>query len=144
MPLALTSPTTPVVTYCGVDLEPLLEAARESPRRRMIQPVQRAETAPVQRLLNALQPGTYIRPHRHPLPGASETIVLLRGRLAVRIYTADGTLLSQHRLGPGDLIDIEPGVWHGMVCLAPDTVIAEFKNGPYNPEQDKEFAPWAP
>jgi len=30
-----------------------------------------------------------------------------------------------------------------MVCLAPDTVIAEFKKGPYDPETDKEFAPWS-
>ena len=45
-------------------------ASRESPRKRIIQPIHSGPSDLLQRMLNSLQPGTYIRPHRHaPEPG---------------------------------------------------------------------------
>ena len=132
-----------VVTYRRDELESLLMASRQSPRRRMIQQIQRSEQDPVQRLLNAMQLGTYVRPHRHPLAGASETVVLLQGKLGVVIFSDDGNIVESILLKRGAVLDIESGVWHSMVCLAPDTVIAEFKMGPYDVTTDKEFAPWS-
>ena len=95
--------------------------------------------------MNFLQPGTYVRPHRHPGLMASESVVLLAGALDVLIFDERGELTARHELrGPGSLIDLEPGVWHGMIVQAPDTVIFEVKCGPYEPEADKDFASWAP
>ena len=120
-------------------------ASRESPRLRMIQPVQREQSAKVQRLLNFLQPGTYIRPHCHPLNHATESVCLLSGHLEVLIFSPEGSICARHHLTTmSPLIDIEPETWHGMIVHALDTVIFEVKQGPYNPETDKEFAPWAP
>lgn len=120
-------------------------ASRKSPRLRMIQPVQRAQSAKVQRLLNFLQPGTYIRPHCHPLDHATESVCLLSGHVEVLIFSPEGSIQARHHLtNTSPLIDIEPGAWHSMIVRAPDTVIFETKQGPYNPETDKEFAPWSP
>ena len=42
------------------------------------------------------------------------------------------------------IMDIEPKVWHTIFALDPDSVILEIKGGPYDREQDKVFADWAP
>ncbi len=141
---ALPSPVDDVVFYDTSELTDLTTQAQESSRARMMQPIQRSTDAPVQRLLNAIQPGSYVRPHMHPTAGGSETIIVMQGRLGVMIYEPDGGLRQHYLLEPGCVIDIEPGVWHGMVALAPDTIIAEFKKGPYDARRDKEFAPWSP
>lgn len=122
-------------------------AAAESPRQRMIYPIQRTQDAAVQRLLNFLQPDTYIRPHCHPEPHAIESIQLLQGALGYQIFRADGSVKERFMLragAAGSVVDIEPGVWHNFVIFEADTVIIEFKKGPYNARTDKHFAAWAP
>jgi len=113
----------------------------------MVLPLHRHQGATVQRLLNFLQLGTYIQPHHHPLPGASETIQVLQGQVGFLTFSADGTPAAALSLLPPPLpglVDIEPLTWHTMVALAPDTVLLEIKQGPYDPATDKAFAPWAP
>lgn len=100
-----------------------------------------------QRLLNVVQPDTYIRPHRHRDPGKSETFVVLRGEIAFFHFDERGRVLTARRLGSqvdALAVDMQPGVWHCIVALTPDCVIFEGKNGPYDPATDKEFAAWAP
>jgi len=128
-------------------IEKGLEASRKSGRKRMILPIHRQQEAEVQRLVNFLQPGTYIRPHKHPMPHATESIVLLQG--AIRFFTFDGVgdVITDQTLtsnGIPDVIDIEPGTWHTFLVQEPDTIIFECKKGPYDVETDKEFAVWAP
>ncbi|MBL9115978.1 MAG: WbuC family cupin fold metalloprotein [Verrucomicrobiaceae bacterium] len=121
-------------------------AAAASPRKRIILPVHRSDESVVQRMLNFMQPGTYIQPHRHPQQHAIETIQVLRGAMDFLVFSPDGDVIQRHRLQSDSLglIDIEPGVWHGMVVLEPNTVILEIKRGPYDANADKFFAPWAP
>jgi cupin fold WbuC family metalloprotein len=134
--------------FCLTDdlIEAGLTAARESPRKRIIQPIQRSQDAVVQRMLNFLLPGTNLRPHLHPRDNAIETIQVLRGELGFVIFEEDGSVRELHRLSSDGfgLIDIEPRVWHTSVALAPDTVILEIKCGPYDVKTDKIFADWAP
>jgi len=121
------------------------KASRESHRLRVMQPIQRTQDAGVQRLLNFLQPGTYIRPHCHPLPDASESVLVISGRLEVLIFDSHGSIQERHHLETSNpFIDIEPGVWHSMIVLENDTTVLEFKKGPYDPITDKLFAHWAP
>lgn len=124
-----------------------VEASRTSPRRRIMVPIQRSEAAPVQRLLNVMQPGSYVQPHRHPRPQATELAFIISGRMQVWIFHDDGTIRETRQCvphSPCPLVDLEPGIWHTFAALEPDTVILEIKGGPYDPELDKEFAPWAP
>jgi len=128
-------------------IEKGIAASRQSSRRRIILPIHRIQEAKVQRMVNFLQPGTYIRPHKHTMPHASESIVLLKGSIRFFTFDDDGNPRTSHILDANPLpgiIDIEPGTWHSFLVLQPDTVIFECKKGPYDAKTDKEFADWAP
>lgn len=144
---AFQNPDGDVFQLSGSRIDEGLAASRKSQRKRMILPIHRTQEAEVQRLINFLQPGTYIRPHKHAMPHASESIVLLQG--AIRFFTFDegGEVLTDNTLSSKpipDVIDIESGTWHSFLVLELDTIIFECKKGPYNADTDKEFASWAP
>lgn len=102
-------------------------------------------------MLNALVPGTYVRPHRHPDEHQGEGFILLRGRLALLVFTTDGNIdfIQSRVLTARDGccgMDIPPHTWHSLVALE-ESVIYEVKGQPaggYVAARDKEFAPWAP
>lgn len=145
--LAFENPTGNYFNLSQKMIEQGLRASRESSRLRMIFPIHRQQNAEVQRMINFLQPGTYIRPHIHPMPHASESIVVMKG--AIRFFTFDdsGSIVSDQILKsapiPG-VLDIEPDTWHSFVVLEKDTIIFECKKGPYSAGTDKKFAEWAP
>lgn len=145
--LAFENPDGDLFRLSDEMIEAGLVASRESVRKRMILPIHRKQEAVVQRLVNFLQPGTYIRPHKHPLDHATETIILLKG--SVRFFTFDdagGVLTDQVVTSspiPG-VLDMEPNVWHSFLVLEEDTILFESKKGPYNAKTDKEFAEWSP
>ncbi|UVE16977.1 WbuC family cupin fold metalloprotein [Pseudomonas sp. LS44] len=102
---------------------------------------------PCHRLAVGLQPNTYIPPHRHLSADKAETLLVLKGRLGLLIFSVDGELLEQRELvAGGDCVgvDLPPGVFHSLVVLEPDTLMFECKAGPYRPVGDGELAPWAP
>lgn len=124
-----------------------LAASRASARKRIIFPIHRTQPAPVQRMLNFLQPGTYVKPHIHCGDGSSESIVLLAGSLLYFIFNEEGDVIHSFRTSAGTLsavLDMEPDVWHSFIVLEPNTVIFECKKGPYEAMSDKDFAIWAP
>ena len=143
MTLAMTNPTEPVFELTPALREEGLALSRLSPRRRMLLPIHRHQDDLVQRMVNFLQPGTYIQAHQHPRDWASETILVISGCLGFVTFDEAGKVLTTSRLEVGDLIDIEAQVWHGVLALEPDTVILEIKRGPYD-DQDKVFADWSP
>ena len=103
--------------------------------------------APIQRMLNALEPGTYLPPHRHLNPGKDEMYLILRGRLITFFFNDEGEVIDRVELSPlnGRLgIEIPAGVWHSMVVLEKGTVIYEIKQGPYTPISEDNVASWAP
>lgn len=102
---------------------------------------------PAHRLLNAIEPGSWLPPHRHLDPAKDETIIVLAGALGVVIFGADGEIVStRHLTAGGDCcgVDIPYGTWHTVLALVPGTVIFEAKSGPYRPLSVEELAPWAP
>lgn len=108
-----------------------------------------SDASPLHRMLNAVEPGSYIRPHRHLHPPKAECFIILRGLAGFAFFDdlgrapdEDLVLLDPQR-GPL-AVDIRPGVWHTLVSLSPGTVLFEVKTGPYDPMSDKDFAPWAP
>jgi len=121
--------------------------SRTSPRKRVIKPFHKRPEDPLHRMLNAVQPGTYVRPHRHLYPPKSEAWILLRGKVLFFTFHDDGRVKTSIELAAGSPrfgVDLVPGVYHTFVTLEADTVLFEVKNGPYAPETDKAFAPWAP
>ncbi len=143
----LPSPESPVFFLDAARLQQGIAASRVNERRRMMVPIQRSEAAPVQRLLNIMQPGSYVQPHRHPRPQAAELAYVIQGAMQVWIFDDAGAVTESRicRAGTAEsLVDLEPDIWHSFAALEPDTVILEIKGGPYDKAQDKVFAPWAP
>lgn len=124
------------------NLHDLAAQAGAAPRLRKNLNLHERLEDPIQRLLNALEPGTYIRPHRHP-PGVWECFILLHGRCAILLFDDGGRVVDRLELSPGGTIvtEIPADTWHGVVSLAPSTVVLEVKPGPYVPGV---FADWAP
>lgn len=146
-PAALAPPDTSATILTKSMLDHLIAESRKSPRKRIILPLHKSSDSNPQRMLNCLQPGTCIVPHRHLSPPKPETFILLRGKLCVILFKDTGEVLSSHLLspeGPNFGFDLEPGPYHTIIPLQQDTVILEIKSGPYDPASDKDFAPWAP
>lgn len=102
---------------------------------------------PVQRLLNAFEPGTYLRPHRHAQPPKWEMFVILTGHAAVLTFADDGRVQERVELkaeGGIRIVEIAEAAWHTLVALAPRTVLFEVKRGPYLPNPPQDVAAWAP
>jgi cupin fold WbuC family metalloprotein len=124
--------------------------AATNPRRRDIHILHAGDADPLQRMVNAIQPGTYVEPHRHLDPPKAETFIILTGRAGFVLFDDDSGDLDHaeylilDRQDGRFAVDIRPGVWHSIACLASDTVLFEVKNGPYVAHSDKDFAPWAP
>lgn len=136
----------PVEFVTAAGLSALSRGAREAARGRTNLNFH-APADGYQRMLNAIQPGSYVRPHRHADPGKSETFVVLTGEIGFFWFDDGGRLLGARRIGPNQetrAVDLEPGVWHCFLALAPDTVVFEGKNGPYDAATDKQFPAWAP
>lgn len=141
----------PIHTITSSLLEDLLERAAASPRLRAIHRLHDDDWEHCHRMLNALMPGTYVRPHRHDSKYQSEAFIVLRGKLALLIFDEDGSvdLIHSRILSPADGLfgmDIPPGIWHSLVALEA-AVIYEVKGHPaggYVQERDKCFAPWSP
>lgn len=94
-----------------------------------------------------LQPHTYVQPHRHLTADKAETLLVLKGRLGILIFSESGEVLERRVLQAGgdcQGVDLSPGVFHGLVVLEPDSVMFECKAGPYRPVGEGELATWAP
>jgi cupin fold WbuC family metalloprotein len=123
--------------------------AKKNSRKREIHNFHSSDQDALHRMLNSIQPGSYIRPHRHLDPPKDEAFVLLKGSAGFVIFDAElglrkkeFVLLDLERGKYG--IDIRAGVWHTLFSLEPDTVLYEVKPGPYTPLTEKDFASWAP
>lgn len=128
-------------------LDQLSTQARENPRLRKNWNIHPSDDFCCHRLLNAIEPGSYIRPHRHLDPTKDETFMIVRGRLGVILFDEAGLVAKKILLAAdGDTlaVDIPHGIFHGAVSLAPGTIFFEAKAGPYLPLADGEKAAWAP
>lgn len=68
-----------------------------------------------------------------------ESWVVISGAVEFTPYDTDLTEMEKHRLGPGDCVVSLLG-GHNYEILEPDTIVYEFKNGPYTGvEDDKEW-----
>ena len=125
----------------------VVEEAKKSPRLRKNFNIHPSDESRCHRLLNAIEPASYIRPHRHLDPEKDEAFILMSGRLGIILFDSEGevleiVILSQEN---GNLAaDIPHGIYHTAVSLQSGTVFYEAKAGPYVPLTELEAAPWAP
>jgi cupin fold WbuC family metalloprotein len=126
------------------ELQWLCREAARVPRRRTHQLWHLDHADGVQRLAMALQPGTYVRPHRHADPPKWEALVLLTGKVSLLTFDDEGRVLERLELSHADgavVIETPAGTWHSLVAIERDSTLFELKQGPFAPS---EFAGWAP
>ncbi len=100
----------------------------------------------INRMLNAVEPGSYVQPHKHENPYKREVFLLLKGKMLVVFFDNNGSISDHVILDNKENfgVEIPPAEWHTIIALEPGTVVYEIKDGPYLPTDDKNFAAWAP
>ena len=128
-------------------LERVSSQAKASPRRRRNHNFHASESDTCNRLLNAIEPDSYIQPHCHHEAAKDETLIIVRGRLGVIFFDERGAVTATAVLAPAGEsvgVNIPHGMYHTLVALDPGSVFFEAKAGPYAPLTSQEKAPWAP
>jgi cupin fold WbuC family metalloprotein len=141
-------PDRPEIQLLGnTALDVLSYAAADSPRGRLNLNLHDSDSHPAHRFFNAMEPHSYVRPHRHLAAHKEETFVAVRGIFGILIFDEVGTVTQSAILRPdGDIFvaHIPPSVFHSVVAITSGSVFFEVKAGPYFPQTDKDWAPWAP
>lgn len=128
-----------------VEIDDLIYQAKQSPRKRALIRLHEHEE-PVQRMVNALIPGTYITPHKHENPDKVELFSILIGEIAAIEFNDRGDVQQiVHIKADGDnrAVDIPPRTYHTLIPRVPSAAL-EIIQGPYDAATHKKFAPWAP
>jgi cupin fold WbuC family metalloprotein len=98
-------------------------------------------------MLNAMESDPYASPHKHENPDKREVFIILRGSVVAFFFDDAGNitekiLLNNEKGVHG--VEVPPGKWHSIMSLETGSVVYEIKDGPYNAQNDKILAPWAP
>lgn len=112
----------------------LTEKASKSLRLRMNYNLHESFEDSVQRMFNALEPGTIVPIARHPY--SNETLIMLRGKLRVLIYNDNKEIIEDVIIAPNTEnigYHIPKGTWHKVESLESGTVCFETREGPYTP-----------
>ena len=114
--------------------------ASESPRLRMNYNLHESFEDSVQRMFNALEPGTIVPIARHPY--SSETLIMLRGKLRVLIYDDNKNIIEDVVIAPNAEnigYHIPKGTWHKVESLEHGTICFETREGPYAPVAEEDI-----
>lgn len=125
----------------------LLDAAARSPRRRAFRNLHRDFAEPVQRVLIAIQPDSYVPPHRHVEVQQWELFVVLAGSVDFFLFDDEGKVTSRRTFTAGSALtglELAPGQWHSIMAATEGAVFLEVKQGPFDPSQLRHFATFAP
>ena len=125
--------------------------AKESKRLRKHTNIHRHYDEPCQRLFNAIEPNSYIRPHRHSSPSRDELFIAVRGLFLLVTFDDLGNIVYGTKFGTehfGSSIavgaELDAMTWHTVICLEEGSILMEVKAGPFDPFRPKEIAPWSP
>jgi cupin fold WbuC family metalloprotein len=132
-------------------LNDLTALAQGNLRKRQHCNIHESYADPCQRLFNAIEPESYIRPHRHATDPRDELLIAVRGSVALVTFDEQGMVTGVVRFGTdrngGGLAvgaEVPANTWHTVIALEPGCVLLEVKAGPFDPKQPKDLAPWAP
>lgn len=137
--------------FSAEQLDGLVNQAKRSPRLRQHQNIHMTFDESCQRLFNAIEPESYIRPHRHTSVQRDELLVAIRGLMALVTFDEVGQVQRVIRFGSEKYgaelavgVEVGPSIWHTVLALVPGSVLLEVKAGPFDPVQPKDLAEWAP
>lgn len=121
-------------------LDSITQKAKENPRLRMNHNLHDSLDSKVQRLFNALEPGTVLPIHRHQ--NTDETYILIRGKIEVIFYDDDKNVIDRFIMcqEEGNFgVHIPKSTWHTIEIIESGSVIFEVKEGPYQPISENDI-----
>ena len=121
-------------------LDSITQKAKENPRLRMNHNLHDSLDSKVQRLFNALEPGTVLPIHRHQ--NTDETYILIRGKIEVIFHDDDKNVIDRFIMcqEEGNFgVHIPKGTWHTIEIMESGSVIFEVKEGPYQPISENDI-----
>ena len=139
--------------FDAATFDSLSDAARSSPRLRQNRNVHADFSEPCQRFFNAIEPGSYVRPHREGVAGRRKLLVGVRGLFVAILFDEQGVPVSFVPFGQSKLADgtrpaigleIEPMTWNSVIPIETGSILLEVKPGPFDPQGPRHVAPWAP
>ena len=117
-------------------LSDLTVQAKNSFRLRQHSNVHQNYDDPCQRLFNAIEPGSYIRPHRHMLESREELLIAICGSMALICFNDQGDVIRILHLGSEKYgskfsagVEIEPHVWHTVLPFEPGVYCLKLNQG---------------
>ncbi len=125
----------------------LVTQAKASPRKRGHYNLHPNLDDKIHRLCMAVEPGSYVRPHRHLDPKKWELMVILKGKMDILIFNDNEEVSERYHLdAKGDIrgMEIDAGSWHTLVSMEEGSVVLEIKQGPYSCLSEKDSCQWAP
>jgi cupin fold WbuC family metalloprotein len=139
--------------FSKYNLDELTQQAGSNSRLRQHWNIHEDYQDPCQRLFNAIEPNSYIRPHCHGSEQGAETILEIRGLMALISFDDQGKVEMVQQFG-SEMYSIKSdalvglvipsGKWHTVISLKEGSVLLEAKAGPFNLRAPKFPAPWAP
>lgn len=129
-------------------MDSLTLQAKSVPRRRAHHNLHLDLNESVHRLCIAVEPGSYVRPHRHFMSGQKwEFLTILRGKISVLTFDEAGVVSGRYDLDEhGDLkaLELSPDILHTFVSMESGAIVLEVKQGPYIPPSESDCSSWAP
>ncbi len=122
-------------------LNQLTEQAKASPRLRMNYDLRNSKDDGSQRMLNAIEPGSPERIHRHQ--HTSETVVCIRGRVVEEFYDELERICTESVVltpsGPNVAVNIPAGQWHSIRAVESGSVVMSCNDGKYEPMSEADI-----
>lgn len=123
------------------------DRAKVAARKRCNYNFHESYSDPIQRFLNAVEPDSYLRPHKHESPDKTEIFLILKGRVLIIEFDDNGRITDHFILDSqkGNIgVEIPAKTWHSFIALDEGSVLYEIKAGPFIEGAEKVFVEWAP
>lgn len=120
-------------------LDELQLQAKASPRLRVHLDLRNDADEDSQRMLNVMEPETFVPIHRHN--DTIETVIILRGKMDEIYYDSEGNETGRIHLDASKGVyglQIPMGQYHSVEALTPCTII-EIKAGKYDPAKTEDY-----
>lgn len=136
----------PIATIGPADIETLRKAVKHTPKRRARINAHPGHDDALHEMIIAIEPGSYIRPHRHP--GKSEAFHIIEGDVDIVVFRDDGEIDQIVSLGekggsrPFYYRMSEPR-FHTLIIRSDLLIVHEITNGPFSPA-GTTYAAFAP
>jgi len=140
--------TEPIYEVGAATITELKRRADDSPRGRYRLCLHRTTDHPVQEMVIVCDRGTYFRPHRHPR-SKGESLHMIEGELTVFFFDDQGAVIRTVELGAPETGKTfyyrqDGDIWHLHVPRSDRVVFHETRTGPFDRDQDNEYATWSP